>query len=65
MGEAIVLSVIISFFAGWAFGEYGNTRTRYLHEQADKGLTFCKVGENYVWLTKAEYERLCLTDRSE
>jgi hypothetical protein len=33
--------------------------------QADEGLVFCKLGENYVWLTKAEYERLCLTDRSE
>jgi hypothetical protein len=34
-------------------------------KKADEGLVFCKVGDNYCWLTPADYAFICLRDHSE
>jgi hypothetical protein len=59
MGTLFILFAFAAFLAAIEGNDKENK------SKADEGLVFCKLGQNYCWLTPAEYGRLCLTDRSE
>ncbi|MDD5170510.1 MAG: hypothetical protein PHN75_16965 [Syntrophales bacterium] len=53
------------FSVGAFVGMVTESKDKQYNDKADEGLVFCKLGENYVWLTPQEFERLRMTERSE